>query len=152
MHSPLLETKVQQKANYIWYFRSHKCYLCDKAEHHTRGTVGCTAVQLCFISAVNACARLVLGTEWICRKRSGGWPCMLLCREFPIPHTSEWVTDHNYCFPLHWHVTVSLICIRLFLSLFLGALHNERGYVTRVRTVGHAHSWCNCVILWSHTG
>lgn len=61
------------------------------------------------------------------QKMSGGWPSMLLCRESPILHTSEWVTDHSYCFPLHWHVTVSLICIRLFLSLFLGALHNERG-------------------------
>lgn len=147
MHTPLLKTNMQQKGNLylIFFLGVTKCGLCDKTENHTRGAVGCIAVQVCFIGAVDGCARLVLCTEGICRKTSGGWPYMLVCRESPIPRTSEWVTDNSYCFPLHWHVTVSLICIRLFLSLFLGALHNERGYVTKVKTVGHAHSWCNCI-------
>lgn len=58
-----------KRANYIWYFLGvTKCDSCDKTERHTRGAVGCIAVQFCFMSAVNGCARLVLGTEWICRR------------------------------------------------------------------------------------
>lgn len=60
MHTPFLETKEQQKGKcditkLIFFLKM--CDLCDKTEHHARGTVGCIAVQFWFISPI----------KWMCR-------------------------------------------------------------------------------------